>query len=240
MSVLSKETNCDVCDNNNCLVKHIDKKWQARVNESKTWLRYPKGQSVFREGSRVFGAYFIQEGKVKVVSSNVRGKEQTVRLAGNGHMLGHMGYGNETYPIGAITLEESGLCFLDNDILYKAFMNNPKFTFEVMMFYSRELRKSELRAKCFAQMTTEEKIIYAIIYTAETFGICPEENVVDVDMPRQELANIAGTNADQVSRAITNLKNRGLVKIIGKTLEIADMQKLKGELAEYFVSQHWG
>ncbi|MCC5918071.1 MAG: Crp/Fnr family transcriptional regulator [Cryomorphaceae bacterium] len=238
MSNSQIESNCFACANSNCLVKHVDKEWQDKISNQKTHLRYPKGQSIFREGSRVFGAYFIQEGKVKVVSSNLMGKEQTVRLAGNGHMLGHMGYGSETYPIGAFTLEDSHLCFLDNDILYQAFMHNPRFTFEVMMFYSRELRKSELRAKCFAQMTTEEKVIYAIVYTAETFGICPDKSTIGVDLPRQELANIAGTNADQVSRAISSLKNRSLVKVVGKSLMIPNLQKLKNEIAMYFIGKH--
>src|ERR1017187_6924906 len=121
--------------------------WVGILNYSKNFNFYKKGEIIFREGDRIFGLYFIYKGKVKVVSEGLNNRVQIVRLATNGHILGHRGLGVETYPIGAVALEDTWLCFIDNNTLHDLFLNNANLTYELMMFYSTELRKTELRLR---------------------------------------------------------------------------------------------
>lgn len=227
---------CKSCPNANCMVKNCHAEWQDKISKTKNILVYPKSQYVIVEDSLVFGAYFIYQGKIKVVSANCQGKEQTVRLATDGHMLGHMAIGQETYPIGAVALEDSKVCFVDNQTLYEAFMANPKFTLEVMMFYSRELRKSELRTKCFAQMNNEEKVIFGIIYMIETFGIDPDDQEINIPIRRQEIADIIGTNSEQVSRVISYLKGKNIISSKDKKIQILNKKALFGLISSYHKS----
>ena len=71
----------------------------------------------FREGDKVSGLYFIQQGKVKIVSNGLNGKEQIVRLVSDGYVIGHCGIGEEMYPIGAVALKILQLAFLSNELL---------------------------------------------------------------------------------------------------------------------------
>lgn len=224
---------CDECKNSGCLIKFCHVDWLTLVNEKKTQTLFRKGQHIFLEGNPVFGIYFIQQGKVKVTASNFNGKKQIVRLAGDGHILGHRGYTGETYPIDSFTLEDSSICFFDNQTMYDAFMENPMFSFEMMMFYSKELRKSEQRNKVFAQMTVEEKIIFTLLYMASTFGLSTADKTINVTLSRQEIAEIAGTNAEQVSRTITVLNEKGFIKLIGKKILIMDAEGLKKKITRY-------
>ena len=110
-------------------------------------MEYKAGDYIFREGEKVFGMYFIQHGKVKVVSKNINNRDEVVCIATNGHILGHPGYGEEIYPVSARALCNITLCFLDNDSFYDICINNPQFTMGITIFYSRELRKAEARLK---------------------------------------------------------------------------------------------
>jgi len=229
---------CSECKISKCYIKLCSSEYISLLNENKNQIIFAKDQYVFQEGSPVFGIYFIQEGKVKIVSSNTEGKEQIVRLAGDGHILGHRGYGGETYPIGAVALEESRICFLDNDVLLNAFKANFDFLYSTMMFYSKELRKSELRARLFAQMSVEEKIIYTLVYITDTFGLSKNENQLDIVLSRQEMAEISGTNASQISRTIAMLKDIELVRTLGNKVYIVDYDGIKKminfHIADYF------
>lgn len=227
--IMSKRTyiECGECKNSQCFIKLCSSEYISLLNEKKNQIVFNKGQFVFQEGSPVFGIYFIQEGKVKVVSSNLKGKEQIVRLAGDGHILGHRGYGGETYPIGAVALEESRICFLDNNILLDAFKANFNFLYNTMMFYSKELRKSELRTRLFAQMSVEEKVTFALVYIIETFGVSEKDNLLHGILSRQEIADISGTNASQVSRAITILKAQNLIRTPGNQIFVVDYEGIK-------------
>ncbi|SMD45990.1 cAMP-binding domain of CRP or a regulatory subunit of cAMP-dependent protein kinases [Aquiflexum balticum DSM 16537] len=216
-----------------CLINYCSPEWVEIIQQRSITHLYPKGQYVFMEGSLVMGAYFILKGKVKVISSDQTGKEQTVRLANEEHMLGHTAIGLEKYSVGAITLEDSIICFIENNILYEAFMANPKFTFEVMLFYSRELRKSELRTKCLALMNNEEKVILGLLYIADTYNQEKTKNQVEIILSRQEIAQIIGTNADQVSRVLSSLKKDYLIETRERTIVIKNINHLRSMLNKY-------
>jgi CRP-like cAMP-binding protein len=196
-------------------------------------MSYKKGQYIIREGESVSGIYSIKEGKIKVVSSGLNGKEQIVRLASDGHILGHRGYGGEIYPIGAVAIEDSLICFFNNDDLLNAFESNFNFIYQLMMFYSKELRKSELRIKYFAQMTVQEKVIFALNYIIETFGFDRDGKTINVTLKRQEIADIAGTNADQVGRTITFLKKQNLISTHGKKIRIENYESIFSNITQY-------
>lgn len=202
------------------------------VTARKCFITCPANQYLFQEGQEVTGAYFIYKGEFKIVGTTTSGRQQIVRLATDGQILGHRGYGDNFYPIGAISLVTSQVCYLDNDLLYEIFMNNPSVTYQVMRFYADELRKSELRTKFFGQMNTSEKIMYALIYASETFGLS-DDKFIRQPLSRLEYAEIAGTNAEQVSRTLSVLKKRGLIKLSGRRIGIPHLQKLKAELKNY-------
>ena len=227
---------CGKCKNTDCYIKLCDSHWILLVNNKKNQIVFKKGQHIFLEGHLIFGVYFIQEGKVKVNSSNLDGKKQIVRLATDGHILGHLGSQGETYPIEAVTMEDSRICFFDNQTMHDALMANPQFTFNMMMFYSKELRKIEQRTKFFAQMTVEEKIIFALLHVASTFGISKKEKALNVIISRQDLAEIAGTNSEQISRTLTSLNQQNLIHIRGKEIIMSDYQGLKNCISRYKIS----
>jgi CRP-like cAMP-binding protein len=225
---------CETCSNENCFIKkYCSQEWISKISKSKSNIRCKKGHSIILEGSPVMGMYFIYKGKVKVTIIGGNDKEQIVRLAADGHTLGHRGYGGENYPIGATSVSDSVVCFVDNEILYKAFMANPEFTFQLMMFYSKELRKTEQRIKYLAQMTVREKVAFALYYLTDIFGFRKGEKTLNVILSRQEIANLAGTTADQVSREITGLKKEKILDTNGKKIIIINSKKLQEIIQAY-------
>lgn len=225
--------NCKECVNTNCLIKMCKTNKISLTNLVKDQLNYRKNQYIFFQGSPVNGTYFIQNGKVKVISTNESGKEHIVRFGANGHKLSYAEFKCETYPNGAVALENSCICFFDNKTLKKLFLANPEFTYQVMVHYSKELLKIENRIKSFTQMTTEEKIIDALLYIIEVFGLSNEEKELNVTLSRLEIANIVGTNAEQVSRTITNLKQKKIIKTYGKKIFVKDYDGMKNKIVNY-------
>lgn len=221
--------NCINC-NNQCFLKLCKPKYLKEMPTKQYIVK--KDEYLFKEGEPVTEMYFIQHGKVKVVSTGLDGKRQIVRLAGNGQIVGHRGYKNEIYSISAIALEESRVCSINNDTLYGIMKKNFDLVHNLMMFYSLELRKSELRAKCFAQMTVKEKVAYALLYIKETFGL-NNDNSLNVAIYRKEIGEIAGTNDEQVSRALIELRKEKLIEISKRKIIINNYEKLKTSLDRY-------
>ena len=227
---------CFDCRNRECFIKQCSKDWISMISDQKFQMIFKTGHHIFREGDIVNGVYFIQEGKVKVTSTTLKGDEHIVRLAGNGHLIGHRGYGHEKYPISAIAMEESRICFVDNDLLYQAYMNNPEFTYKSMLFYSKELRKSEQGKQFLAQMTMEEKVIFALLYIIETFGTYEKDHSIPQCISRKDISAIAGTNVEQVSRALSVLKERKLIETDKRKIIIKNPPALR-ELISFYIRE---
>jgi CRP-like cAMP-binding protein len=226
------------CQNSNCFVQqHCSAEWMSILDDHKDIISYKIKQNIFNEGSPVKGLYFIFKGKVKVVTRGFSGNEKIIRLAGEGHILGHRGYGGETYPIGAVTLDETILCYINNEMIYEAFMANPKFTFGLMSFYSDELRKTEQRLKYISQMTVKEKVAEALTYMIDAFDMKPGSKGITAVLNRKEIAALVGTNAEQVSRIMSDFRNEGIIDFDKRIIIISDKNRLTNIVRKY--DQHY-
>ena len=215
----------------NCFIKSCYPDWVKRIMEKKSVAEYRKGEYIFKAGDYVNGLYFIKEGKIKVVSIGLNGKEQIARLATNGHILGHRGFGGKTkevYPVSAIAFEDSVVCFVDNDTLYEVFFFNVQFVIELMMFYSKELRAIETRMKYMAQMTVREKVASSLLYLKEIFGYNSHEpQVLGIDIGREDISALCGTNVNQVIRNLSQFEKENIIEKAGKKIKITNEAELK-------------
>lgn len=231
------QVKCLECKNTKCSIQRYCSEISTQVAElSKSQSLYKTGQYIFTEGSPVRGIYFIYKGKVKVVTAGIQNREQIVRLASEGHILGHRGYGGEIYPIGAVALQDTTVCFMDNATLKELFDKNPNFTYAMMMFYSQELRKVEKRIKYVSQMTVSERVVESLLYYINTFGYEKGSGLMNLGLPRKDISALAGTNADQVSRALSELKRMGVLETKGKRIYILNPEKLREIVSDFDIA----
>ena len=223
---------CQNCQNMNCFIKSCSAEWIQIIDNKKSENFYQRGQHFILKGKPILGLFFIKKGKVKVTSNSWQGKEQIVRLANDGHIVGHRGYGTDIYQIGATALDDSVICFVDNSTIYEAFMNNSKLTYNLMMFYSKELRGVESRIKGMAQMTVYEKVVSVLLYLIDIFGI-DKDNILNLYVSRGEMASLSGTNEEQVVRTLTDLGKGKIIAKVKRKIKILNKQKLEKVIELY-------
>jgi len=87
---------CSTCINNKCLLKkNIGSEIVLEFSHEKTDIHCKKGQQFIMEGAPVNGLFFILKGKVKVFRTGINGREQIVRFAKDGEIIGHRGFGTQ-------------------------------------------------------------------------------------------------------------------------------------------------
>ncbi|WP_445736640.1 Crp/Fnr family transcriptional regulator [Mariniflexile sp.] len=230
---VSNTVSCIACENMDCLIKrNLDDLEDFRLIGEKNNLRCKKGQQFIMEGAPVNGLFFILKGKVKVFRTGINGREQIVRFAKEGEIIGHRGFGTEEYySIGAIALEDTKLCYFSKINLQEALLNNSKFAYDFMLFYANELNRSESKVKSISQMTVRERIIDTILYLNRKFG--NTNGFLNLPLSRKEYADYAGTAEEQVIRVFSALKKEKLISAKGKKIGITNIQLLKNEISEH-------
>lgn len=231
--MLETTTKCEQCHNASCIIRinALGEEMKAFL-ATKHNIQCKRGQQFILEGAPVHGLYFVYKGKAKVVKTGFQGKEQIVRLAKDGEIIGHRGFGSrEAYQISAVALEDSTLCYFKNDALKQMLLSFPKLTYDFMLFYAEELNLSENKVRKFAQMTVREKVIDSILYMYRKFG--QDGDILNIQLSRKELADLAGTTDEQVTRTITSLKNENLIRTQGKQLGVVNIELLRREVLEH-------
>lgn len=224
---------CASCMNTTCLIKrNLNKIANPDFIENKKTLKCKKGQQFIIEGAPVNGLFFILKGTVKVFRTGINGREQIVRFAKEGEIIGHRGFGTEEqYSIGSIALKDTVLCYFSKDDLQEALLENPKFGYDMMLFYANELNKSESKVKSISQMTVRERVIDTLLYIHRKFGDL--RGYLNLPLSRKEYADYAGTAEEQVIRIFSALKKEELITAKGKKIGIPNIQNLKNEISDH-------
>lgn len=228
-----QDTSCALCSNSNCIVnRNISILENSTLVENKSTLRCKKGQQFIMEGAPVNGLFFILKGTVKVIRTGINGREQIVRFAKEGEIIGHRGFGTEEYySIGAIALQDAVLCYFSKENLQDTLLDNPKFAFDMMLFYANELNRSENKVKSISQMTVRERVIDSLLYIHRKFGDL--NGFLNLPLSRREYADYAGTTQEQVIRVFSALKKEKLISAQGKKIGINNIQSLKKEINDH-------
>lgn len=234
---MKMEISCSDCKNANCFVKGSLS--EDRLSKHKTVSKLIAGQFIFKEQNPFDGIYIILSGKVKVFSTGYKKRVQILRLAKDGFVLGHRGVGKKYYTISAVTLENTHVCFIDNDIFYEALKSDNELVYRLMFFYAEELRNAENRMKTLAQMTVREKVIEALLLTARIFGVsCVNEQtiLIDAQFSRSDYAELAGIRTEQFIRELSELKREQAVEVTPmQKIRILNATFLNNQISEYYV-----
>jgi CRP-like cAMP-binding protein len=236
MSTLKPE--CSTCQNENCFIKRncLTTVGEAFVKQKITFA-CKKGQQFIIEGSPVQGLFFIYKGKAKITQTGINGREQIVRFSKEGEIIGHRGFAiGEQYHISAEALEDTIVCNFSNRIMFDMLKDIPELTFDMMLFYAKELNTSETKVRKIAQMTVRERVVDTLLYLDRKFGQTKE--LLNLQLTRREIADFSGTTEEQVIRILSILKKEGLIRSLGRKIGITNIQKMKNEISEhnYFIA----
>jgi len=194
---------------------------------SKNCNLYKKGQIVFFEGNYPDGLFCLREGKIKIYKTGPEGKEQIIRLAKTGDVLGYRALiSGEHYNATAATLEDSRVCFIRKEAIFNLLKTNSNFSLYLIKLLSKDLEDVENRLVNITQKPVRERLAEALIILKETYGTESNNSVLNISLSREDLANIVGTATETVIRLLADFRQNGLISTKGKKIEILSLEGL--------------
>lgn len=197
------------------------------INEHKDFISFGKGQTVFNQGFRPQGLFCISKGKVKIHQLGNEGKDQIVRLAKEGDIIGYRALiSGENYSGSATALDDVMVCLIPKSVFFQLLEKNSKLSFSIMNLLSHDLEKAEQRITDLAQKPVRERLAEALLFLKETYGFEPDSHTLNVSMSREEIANLVGTARETAIRLLSELKNEHILDLEGKKIKILNLSEL--------------
>lgn len=190
---------------------------------------YEKGEIIFSEGSPGEAFYFLHSGRVKASKLFPGGQEIIICTLGPGDVFAEVTLlkKNQPYPVTATALVKSEVGFVFNKDLEELLKNNSNLALELIRLQNEKLLEAHYRIRNMGYTDVTARVISILKTMSANFGRETEEGVViNFELSRQDLANIAGTTRETVSRIISGLKNQNIIVFQGKRIVIKDMVEM--------------
>lgn len=227
--VPAKNILCRDCKNESCMMRLCLPTWQALLKHEKEAYFIARKGYIFRQDEPVQGIFFILNGKVKVTSTGKQGREQIIRFAKAGDILGHRGFssGEKIYRISAVALEDTIVCFIPTSAYLDLLHMNNELAYSMLFFYAEELGKMDAWLRKMVELTMKQKVADALLMVYEAFGTGQDGRTLAYQISRRDIANTAGSVPDVVSRLLAELARDGVLALQGKKIIVPDFDKLR-------------
>jgi len=223
----------------NCIIRQFNslramsKDELKQVSDTKITKRIKKGDPLFEEGEKLKGVYCVREGVSKLSKLSANGKDQIVKLATKGEVMGQRSViAEESANLSAVAVNDMEVCFIPKEAIVNTLHKNPDFTFEVLRLMAHDLREADDVIVNMSQKTVKQRIAEAFLYLKNSYGE-DKDGYLSLTLSREDIANVVGTATESCIRIISEFKKKGLLKSAGKKLGIADEKKLQ-DLADGF------
>lgn len=196
------------------------------LSQVKTAQVYQRGQVIFQENGRPMGLYCIHSGKIKVMKVGGDGKEQIIRLAREGDLLGYRGLlAGNSHSASAVALEESVVCCIPRTEFFRLIEQNMRFATSLMQLLSRALGDAEERMLHLAYKPVRERLAEALLLLARTYQQQNQEPV-SIPISRDDLASLVGTAKETTSRFVSEFRDEGVLQARGSLITILNPARL--------------
>ena len=154
--------NCNMFDNS--IFSILSDTQVIDLNAHKYCTVFRKGQVLFAENAMPVGLFCIHSGKVKLSTQGIDGKEQIMRLAKSGEIIGYRALvSNERYHLSAIALEDCSACVIDKTFFMDLAMQEPRIAQQIFKLISNDLKKAEDKIISLSQKNVRERMAETLL-----------------------------------------------------------------------------
>ena len=188
---------------------------------------YDNGNYIFLEDSDGEQCFFVLEGSVKVTRLSKDGREVILAMLNEGDFFGEMSLlDGESRSANVIALEKTEVLTLDRRDFLDVVNDYPQIAVMLLKELAGRLRKSDRQIASLSLSDAEKRIALCIIRFADEQGVIQNGKVSIPKTPiQQDIANMAGTSRETVSRALSILEKEDLIARNGRELMILDYKK---------------
>jgi len=216
----------------NCIIRQMNSFKALKKEELKQMANHKetkiikKGEVVFKEGERLGGVFCVRDGVSKLSKLSDNGRDQIVKLATKGEILGYRSViSSEVTNLSATALEDMEVCFIPKTHIEEPLQTNPVFTNAVLKHMAQELKFADDVIVNMAQKTVQQRLAEVLIYLEDSYGV-DNEGYLYLQLSRGNIADVVGTATELLIRTLTKFKKEGLVSTTGKRIKLENKKAL--------------
>lgn len=189
---------------------------------------YEAGTTVFQEGDKGEALYIIASGLVKLSKVDLGGHEKTLAILQPPEFFGEMALlGQASRSATAVTLNVVDAYLLFNDDFKRLISDYPAISLNLTTTLAARLRGMDDESQILSYQDAQGRVAYVLLRLYRGGVIDLDSSRALVRLTHQELANLAGTSRETVTRALKALESEGVIQTRPKEVFITDPDGLE-------------
>ena len=185
---------------------------------------YTKGDVLFHQGDEATGFFVVRSGRIKVFKLSADGKEQILHIFGESdHFAEVPALDGECLPASASALEKSVVLFFSRQSFLHLLEQQPAIAINLLKSFARHLRLFSHLVDNLALREIPARLAHYLLSLNQTMG---NADVVELDLPKGQLAARLGTIPETLSRVFAKLSHEGLIQMEGSQIKLLDLARL--------------
>jgi len=195
-------------------------------SRAKTTNLYKAGQIIFHEGNQPFGVHDVFSGRVKLYKTGRAGKQQIIRLAKDGDLLGYEAILAETpYAVTAEAIEDSRVCFIEKQLFLANLKKDPSTIQNILKKIAGDLGSTEDRVVSVVQKSVNQRLAEVLSFLSGKFGSAKGGPIL-IELSREDMAELADTTQETAMRVIGEFRKKKLIAVDGRKITLLQPEAL--------------
>lgn len=180
------------------------------------------------EGDTLF---VIVNGRVKVTVMSEDGREVILSILKAGDIFGEMSLlDGKPRSASVIATDQTELIMLRRSDFLNRLERFPQMASKMLSTLASRLRRTNRQVESLALLNVYGRIAGTLLQLAEDQGVSDDQGLTIPERPiHQEIANMAGTTRETVSRVLNDLERRGYINRDGRTIVIQNPDRLRDD-----------
>jgi len=177
--------------------------------------------------------FVILSGRIKISRISVEGREVILSILMDGDFFGEMAIlDGQTRSANAVTLEDTEMLIIRRENFLQMLHDYPQVAINLLKELAHRLRRSDAQIKSLSLQNALGRVASTLLRIADDSGII-KQGIVEITQlpPQQDLANMAGTSRETISRVIKSLGQLGYVKKQSSKLLILDYERFRQDFS---------
>ncbi len=190
---------------------------------------FPAGTRVFHEGDHSDACYIVRSGSFRVTREHSDGRAITLAALGPGDIFGELAMlDGEVRSASVEALADGELLALPAGDVRSLLSRHPEITVKLVRALVRRLRDANERISRQSFQTVPGRVAGVLSQlVAEEAPVASESGEVTIHMNQVDLAQMAGTSRESVSRFLADLERAGVVRSGRGRVTVLDPPKLR-------------
>ncbi|EMT39690.1 CRP/FNR family transcriptional regulator, anaerobic regulatory protein [Thermoanaerobacter thermohydrosulfuricus] len=207
----------------------LEDKSLEEIHKISTINFFKKGSIIFMEGEKGEAIYFVKSGKVKISKTSSIGKEYIIKIMEKGDVFAEsiLFVGGE-YPATAEAIEDSEVIMLKNKDIENLILKNTEIALSIIKLMAKRLKNVSYIIENLALRDSIGRTASVLLTFAKERGVNVKEGILlNLNLNRQDLANIIGISRETVTRVLSQMDKEGIIKLNRNKVIIKDIERLR-------------